>query len=80
MRFARVFLKGPTTIWVDYPCDMSLVNFVLSVKLQGGIMPSPQVPVYVAWGEIRLIVEITGVDPPKEQMIFGIPIHGEKPN
>jgi hypothetical protein len=62
-KFARVMLKGEPVQWFDYPLPQNLALFVLGCRMQGGIMPDGLAQIYVAWDEIRFIMQIETESP-----------------
>jgi hypothetical protein len=79
-RYARIHLKGTPDKWVDWPLpgEVTLANFVHGIHLQGCIMPA-EIPVYIAFDQIKMIVEI-GNNLQKPMAVFGGLVPDSKPN
>ena len=60
-KWARVFLKGPTEQWIDFPvANGSLNEFVRAVRMQGFIGPDGPSQAYVPLDQVRLILLAEG--------------------
>lgn len=61
-KYARVFLKGNTEQWVDFPLPQGdLRAFIAAIRMQGFIGPDGATQCYIPLDEIRMIMQVEGV-------------------